>query len=163
LSSLTNCTVVSDRACNGYQYLHRAVIAVTALVAYSGQHHCGCKNSVHRSQQKQYTHEGDENPSIHASDDRPVVGNHAGDGMRPSRFDNDSRGTRMLPPHGGAVWKLDDAAESFLLQGSGTDQHCSSPGAGCRTDSSPHHCCDTPSRIVRGVARGDSALPSFVS
>src|ERR1035438_3597160 len=69
----------------------------------------------------------------------------------------------VLPPHGGAVRKLRDAGQSLLLQGPGTDEHCSSPGAGCRSGSSPHNCCDTTSRIVRRVARGNSAIPSFVS
>jgi len=118
---------------------------------------------VHRSRRKQYTNESDKDPSIRATDDCPALGNHAGDGMRPSGCDNDSRGTGVLPPHGGAVWKLHDAGQSLLLQGSGTNEPCSSPGAGCGSDSSPHNCCDTSGRIVRRVAAGDSVFPSFVS
>jgi len=69
----------------------------------------------------------------------------------------------MLPPHGGAVWKLHDAGQSFLLQGSGTNKYRATPGAGCRTGSSPHHCCDTAGRLLRGVARSDAALLLFAS
>jgi hypothetical protein len=123
----------------------------------------GIKEPVYCSQRKQYTNESDKNPSIRVADDCPAVGNHAGHGVRPSGCDNDSRGTRVLPPHGGAVWKFDDAGQSFLLQGSGTNEHCSSPGAGRRTVSSPHDCCDTCGRVIRRVAYGNSALPSFVS
>lgn len=118
---------------------------------------------VYRSQRKQYTHESDKNPSLRAADDRPAVGNYAGYGVRASGCDHDSRGTGVLPPHGGAVWKLDDAGQSFLLQGSGTNKQCSSPGAVCRADSSSDDCCDTAGRLVRGVARGHSRFPSFVS
>jgi len=43
------------------------------------------------------------------------MGDHASHGLCPSGCDNDSRGTGVLPPHGGAVWKLHDAGQSFLL------------------------------------------------
>lgn len=115
------------------------------------------------SRRKQYTHEGDKNPSIRAADDCLVVGNHAGDGVCPSECDNDSRGAGVLPSHGRAVWKFHDASQSLLLQGAGTDEYGSSPGAGCRADSSAHDCCGTAGRLVRGVDRGDGSFPSFVS
>lgn len=140
-----------------------AVIAVTAVVIHVGLTLLFLVRTVHRSQKTQYTYEGDQGPSIRAVDDRPAMGNHARYGVRPARSDDDSHGARMLPPHGGAMWKFNDAGQSFLLQGSRTNKHCSSPGAGCRADSSSHNCCDTARRLVRSIARGNSALPSFVS
>jgi hypothetical protein len=91
------------------------------------------------------------------------VGNHAGHGVCSSGCDNDPRGAGMLPPHGGAVRKLHDASQSFLLQSSGTNEHRSSSGAGCRAGSSPHNCCGTAGRLIGSSAPGDSALSSFVS
>jgi len=123
----------------------------------------GSNNSACCSQLRPYIDEVDENPRIRAPDDRPVLGNHASHGVRSSGRDNDSRGTGVLPPHGGAVRKLHDAGQSFLLQDSGTNEHCSPPGAGCRAGSSPYDCCDTAGRLVRRVAGGDSRFPSYIS
>jgi hypothetical protein len=61
------------------------------------------------------------------------------------------------------MWKLHDAGQSFLLQGSGTNKYRSAPGAGYRADSSSHNCCDTAGRLVRGVDFSDGPFPSFVS
>ena len=138
------------------------------------QSHSGCRPGrtivvvgrlivVYRSQRKQYTHESDKNPSIRAADDRPAVGNNAGYGVRASGCDHDSGGAGVLPPHGGAVRKLHDAGQSLLLQGAGTDEHCSSSGAGCRTGSSARDCGGTAGCIVGGVARGNSSLSPFIS
>jgi len=69
----------------------------------------------------------------------------------------------MLPAHGGAVWKFHDAGQSLLLQGSGTDQHRSSPGTGCRTGSSPHNCFGTTDRLASGFAGGNGACPPLIS
>ncbi len=118
---------------------------------------------VSRSQRKQYNHGDGEDPSIRAADDCPAVGNHPSHGVCSSGCDNDPRGAGVLPPYGGAVWKLHDAGQSFLLQGSGTNEYRPSSGAGCRAGSSPHNCCGTAGRLIRSSARGDSALPSFVS
>jgi hypothetical protein len=119
--------------------------------------------NFHSSQKTQYTYKGDENPSIRAADDRLVMGDHAGHGVCSAGGGHDSRGTGMLPPHGGAVRKFHDAGESLLLQGSGTGEHCSSPGAGCRTASSPHHCCGTTGRLVRSFAGGNRVRPPLIS
>jgi hypothetical protein len=54
-------------------------------------------------------------------------------------------------------------ASHSCCKAQGPNKHRSSPGPGCRTGSSPHHCCDTSGRILSGIARSDSALPSFVS
>jgi len=141
----------------------RTVIAVTAVVIHVGLTLLFLVRTVHRSQKKQYTYEGDQGPSIRAVDGSPVVGNHACHGVRPSRCDDDSRRARVLPPHGGAMWKLRDAGQSFLLQGSRANKHCPSPSAGCRADSSSHNCCDTAGRLIRSVDGGDCPFPSFVS
>ena len=139
------------------------MIAVTAIVIHVGLTLLFLVRTVHRSQKTQYTYEGDQGPSTRAVDGSPVVGNHARHGVRPSRCDDDSRGARMLPPHGGAMWKFHDAGQSFLLQGSRTNKHRSSPSAGCRADSPSHAGCDTSSRLVRDVDCGDVKFPSFVS
>ena len=118
---------------------------------------------AYRSLRKQYTDGSDKNPSLCAADDRPALGNHAHYGVRASGCDNDSRRTGVLSPHGRAVRKLHDARQSLLLQGAGTDEYCSSPGAGCRTGSSAHHCCGAAGRFPRDIARDNGALPSFVS
>ena len=118
---------------------------------------------VYRSLRKQYTDESDKDPSIRAADDCPAVGNYAGYGVCASGCDHDSRRAGVLPPHGGAVRKLDDASQSFLLQGAGTDEHCSSSGAGCRSGSSAHNCCGTAGHIVGSVAGGSSSLSLFIS
>ena len=61
------------------------------------------------------------------------------------------------------MWKFHDAGQSFLLQASGTNKHGSSPGADGRADSPAHNCYDTAGRLVSNIARGDSAVPSFLS
>jgi len=61
------------------------------------------------------------------------------------------------------MWKLHDAGQSFLLQGSGTNKYRSTPGAGYRAHSPSHNCCDTAGRLLRGVARSDAALLLFAS
>jgi hypothetical protein len=75
----------------------------------------GSQNFVYRGQPKQYTYEVDENPRIRTVDDCLSVGNHASHGVRSSWGDNDTCGTGVLSPHGGAMWKLHDAGQSFLL------------------------------------------------
>ena len=141
-----------------------AVIAVTAIVVHGGLTSVvRSKNVFVAVRKRSRLDAGDQDSRLRAADDCPAVGHHAGHGVCPAGGDNDSRGTGVLPPHGGAVWKLHDAGQSFLLQGPGTNKHGSSPGAHGRAYSSAHNCCDTAGRFASNIARGDSALPPFVS
>ena len=129
----------------------RAVIESSSR-AHAADRRSGDVCAIHAT----HTHGADHDPRIRAPDDRPVLGNHASHGVRSSGRDNDSRGTGVLPPRGGAVRKLDDAGQSFLLQDSGTNEHCSSPGAGCRAGSSPFS--RTPLRPRWAGPRGDETV-----